>query len=262
MKTKGTNERQDDSLSAVAVPPETLTRRSTRRRESTPPSSMRRRAGIGLGLGLVTAVLCALLAPGQEYLTAPGKMNTGHGDLDCTSCHRPAPGTVRQQIQAGTRFLLGLRETPVDFGFRKVQNRDCNACHERPFDRHPVFRFNEPRFSDVRKVLAPQQCASCHREHSGRRVTVEPGYCRHCHGELQMKNDPLDVPHATLVRESLWLSCLGCHDFHGNHEMQSPARFGDAISALRVGRYFQGDASPYPTRLKQPARQKRDDLDR
>jgi hypothetical protein len=187
-------------------------------------------------------------------------MNAGHGELECASCHQPAPGSVRQQIQASTRYLLGLRETPVDFGFRKVENGDCNACHERPFDRHPVFRFNEPRFSDARKAIAPQECASCHREHSGRRVTVQPGYCRHCHGGLEMKNDPLDVPHATLVRESLWLSCLGCHDFHGNHVMTTPTRLADAISSLRVGRYFEGDASPYSKQLKKPARQEREDL--
>ena len=181
--------------------------------------------------------------------------------LDCTGCHRPAPGSVRQQIQAGTRFLLGLRETPVDFGFRAVENGDCQACHERPFDRHPVYRFNEPRFADARKEIAPQRCASCHREHSGRRVTVEPDYCRHCHGELEMKNDPLDVSHATLVRESRWLSCLGCHDFHGNHVMKSSTRFADAFSALSVERYFEGDVSPYARQLRKPARQKRADLE-
>jgi hypothetical protein len=76
-----------------------------------------------------------------------------------------------------------------------------------------------------------------------------------------MKNDPLDVSHATLVRESLWLSCLGCHDFHGNHVMKSPTHLADAISSLRVGRYFQDDASPYPRQLKMPARQEREDLD-
>jgi hypothetical protein len=261
MKPKGHRDRQDDSLSAVAVSPEDVARRSDGRRGAAPPSSMRRRVGTGVGLCLAIAAWCALLAPGQEYLTAPGEMNVGHGQLACTSCHRPAPGSVRQQIQASTRFLLGLRETPVDFGFREVENADCYACHERPFDRHPVFSFNEPRFALARNVIAPQQCASCHREHSGRRVTVDPGYCQHCHGGLEMKNDPLDVPHATLVRESLWLTCLGCHDFHGNHVMKSPTRLTDAISSLRVGRYFQGDASPYPKQLKKPARQERADLD-
>ena len=260
MKPKGPIGRQDDSLSAVAVSSDE--RRSSARRGAAPPSTVRRRAGIVIGICLANAALCALFAPGLEYLTAPGAMNTGHEQLDCASCHRPAPGTVRQQIQAGTRFVLGLRETPVDFGFQKVENDDCYACHERPFDRHPVFRFTEPRFSDVRSAIAPQRCASCHREHSGRRVTVEPGYCRHCHGELEMKNDPLDVPHATLVREGLWLSCLGCHDFHGNHVMKSPSHLAEAIPSLGVGRYFQGDASPYPKELKTPARQKRDDRER
>jgi len=258
MKPNDPGDRQDDSLSAVAVSPEA---RLSDGRGPAPASSMRRRVGIGVGVCLANAALCALFAPGQEYLTAPGKMNAGHGQLDCTGCHRPAPGSVRQQIQAGTRFLLGLRETPVDFGFRAVENGDCQACHERPFDRHPVYRFNEPRFADARKEIAPQRCASCHREHSGRRITVEPDYCRHCHGELEMKNDPLDVSHATLVRESRWLSCLGCHDFHGNHVMKSSTRFADAFSALSVERYFAGDVSPYARQLRKPARQKRADLE-
>ena len=49
-----------------------------------------------------------LLLPGVEHFTAPGKMNTGHERLACDSCHRPAPGTVRQQLQANARYLLGL----------------------------------------------------------------------------------------------------------------------------------------------------------
>ncbi|MET0591826.1 MAG: cytochrome c3 family protein [Polyangiaceae bacterium] len=262
MKWTGSSERQDDSLAAVAISRESAARQSRERRGADSPSSKRRRVGIGVGLCLANAALCALFAPGLEHFTAPGKMNTGHEQLDCSSCHRSAPGTMRQQIQAGTRFVLGLRETPVDFGFRKVENSDCYACHERPLDRHPAFRFNEPRFFEARQAIAPQRCASCHREHSGRRVTVDASYCQHCHGDLQMKDDPLDVPHATLVRESLWTSCLGCHDFHGNHVMKSPDHFADAISPLRIGRYFEGHASPYPAELKEPARQNRADVDR
>jgi hypothetical protein len=261
MTPKVPRDRQDDSLSAVAISSEKKARRSDARRGAALTPSMRRPTGIALGLCLGTAALCALLAPGQEHFTAPGRMNVGHEQLACTSCHRPAPGTVRQQIQAGTRYLFGWRETPVDFGFRAVKNEDCQACHERPFDRHPVYRFNEPRFAEARKAIAPQHCASCHQEHSGRRVTVEAGNCRLCHGDLEMKDDPLDVPHATLVKESMWLSCLGCHDFHRTHVMKSATHLADAISAVDVERYFQGAASLYSKQLRKPARRERADLE-
>jgi hypothetical protein len=214
---------------------------------------------VGLCLGAVAVAI--LVAPGQEHLTAPGRMNTGHQVLACEGCHRPAPGTLRQQLQANARFLLGWRKAPADFGVKAVEDEDCSACHERPFDRHPAFRFSEPRFEEARRLLRPQHCHSCHREHSGSRVTVQPGYCVLCHATLQLDDDPLDVPHATLVREGRWLSCLGCHDFHGNHLMESPTRLNDAVSADHVARYFQGGASPYPPKLRQPSRRKRVDLD-
>ena len=61
---------------------------------------------------------------------------------------------------------------------------------------------------------------SCHREHQGVRVTLtEIGYCRHCHEETRLKRDPLDVSHEALIKAKEWDSCLGCHDFHGNHRM-------------------------------------------
>jgi hypothetical protein len=201
------------------------------------------------------------LFPGQEHLTAPGTMNTGHEKLACVNCHRRAPGTARQQLQADARYLLGWRDAPADFGLRGVSNEDCLACHERPFDRHPVFRFTEPRFAEVRKTLAPHRCLSCHGEHSGARVTVQAGYCVRCHDALEMKNDPLNVPHVQLVREGRWLTCLGCHDFHGNHIMDSGKRLADGAAARQVQLYFEGGASPYPSQLRKPARKQRADRD-
>jgi Cytochrome c3 len=224
-----------------------------------PAAGRRRRAGVVTGLCLAAAALGFFLYPGFEHLTAPGRMNAGHEKVSCVSCHQRAPGTVRQQLQADARYLLGLREAPADFGLRGVSNDDCLACHERPFDRHPAFRFTEPRFAEARQTLAPHQCASCHREHSGARVTAPAGYCVGCHDTLEMKNDPLNVPHVELVRQGRWLTCLGCHDFHGNHVMDSRTRVADDLAARHVQRYFEGGVSPYPSQLRLPPRTQRAD---
>jgi hypothetical protein len=220
-------------------------------------SVWRRRTGLLMGVCLAAAALGFFLSPGRQHLTAPGRMNAGHERLECVSCHQKAPGTVRQQLQADARYLLGRREAPADFGLRSVSNDDCLACHERPFDRHPVFRFTEPRFAEVRKTLAPHHCQSCHREHSGARVTVEAGYCAGCHDKLEMKNDPLNIPHVELVRQGRWLTCLGCHDFHGNHVMDTRTRAADGDAARQVQRYLEGGPSPYPSQLRKPPRQQR-----
>jgi hypothetical protein len=201
-----------------------------------------------------------LLAPPQEQAQAPGPMNVGHERLACDSCHVPAEGTTRQQLQANARHLLGLRKTPVDFGAKDVENGDCLACHERPFDRHPVFRFNEPRFQDARRKLGVHQCQSCHAEHQGAKVLAEPTYCSECHGELELENDPIDVPHEQLVAEGRWQTCLGCHDFHGNHERVTPKKLEQALSADTVRSYFAGAASPYGRLLKAPPRKERRDV--
>ncbi|MGN6106753.1 MAG: cytochrome c3 family protein [Kofleriaceae bacterium] len=211
----------------------------------------RRRIGIASGLLVSVAVVLWLDADGHEHLHAAGPMNTQHGDVACESCHRRAPGTVRQQFQNAARSWVGLSASEVDIGYRKVSNEQCLSCHERPDDRHPVFRFLEPRFAEVRELIHPEQCSSCHLEHRGKRVTrADITYCRHCHGDLVMKQDPLDVPHRELVATERWDSCLGCHDFHGNHGMKSPHRVEDAIPAEQIRAYFAGGASPYPPPIR------------
>lgn len=258
MKHRGPeSEREDDVPSTRPVSRESASSRSPARRPSARPAGERRRIGVASGIALGGAVVGFLLLPGVEHFTAPGKMNTGHERLACDSCHRPAPGTVRQQLQANARYLLGMRKSSADFGLRAVDNDDCLACHERPFDRHPAFRFTEPRFADVRKELAPHRCESCHREHSGVRVTVQVGYCAGCHDQLQMNHDPLEVPHAELVRQGRWFTCLGCHDFHGNHVMEARTKIGDAKASAVIENYFRGGASPYPAWLRKPPKQER-----
>lgn len=206
---------------------------------------------VGLGLAAFLAL------PGQEGLLRRGPMNTGHEELACGQCHERAPGTLRQQLQANARHLLGWRESGADFGFRDVGNGVCLDCHERPNDRHPVFRFVEPRFAEARLAIGSHLCLSCHLEHSGRRVTAERTYCRHCHEELSLKNDPISEPHAALVAEGRWETCLGCHDFHGNHLYDVEHELEAAIPESRVAAYFAGGASPYSATKLHEAREER-----
>lgn len=207
---------------------------------------LRRRIGTVAGLVLGGVAVTCLCAAGAEQMHAPGPMNTQHGGLSCESCHRAAPGTVRQQLQNVANHWVGLETAAVDVGFRAVTNDECLACHDRPDDRHPVFRFLEPRFAEVRALLHPELCSSCHREHSGARVTLtETTHCRHCHADTELEDDPLDVSHRALVATERWDSCLGCHDYHGNHAMKAPHRLRDAIPADQIRAYFDGGNSPY-----------------
>lgn len=207
-------------------------------------AGVRRRIGVATGLFLGAIAIAGLSAPGCEHLHARGPMNAGHADVACASCHREAPGTLRQQLQSATRAWL--HDAPVDVGFQRVTTRECIACHDRPDDRHPVARFIEPRFAEARAAIAPHVCESCHREHGGTRVTAaEMTYCRHCHSELAVDSDPLDVPHAQLVKDARWETCLGCHDYHGNHKSNPPRSVDDAIPVEKIRGYLDGGPSPY-----------------
>jgi hypothetical protein len=215
----------------------------------------RRRIGFAAGASAALAMLLVLGSDAGARLHAAGPANTGHGELACASCHVAAPGSMRQQVQAVVGRWLGTRASDVDVGFRDVENPVCVSCHERADDRHPVARFLEPRFAEQRAALAPQQCVSCHAEHRGARVTrSDVGFCRHCHQELALADDPLEVSHATLVADGQWDTCLRCHDFHGNHEYVAPARLADAPTVDLVRGYLRGGASPYPGPVRVPAR--------
>jgi hypothetical protein len=214
--------------------------------------------GAGIGAGLLAMAL--FLFPANEKLHARGPMNAGHEDLKCASCHKDAPGSARQQIQANLRFILGQRQTPADFGHGDVGNEICLACHERPNDRHPVYRFLEPRFAKVRLKLHPETCLSCHAEHTGKRITVgETGYCVNCHKETKLRKDPVDVPHERLIALRLWETCLGCHDFHGNHIMKTAKAVENAIPRERIRAYFEGGPSPFGEERYHKAKKEVDD---
>lgn len=198
---------------------------------------------IGALLGLVALAIFVL--PGQASLTTLGPANTGHESLQCQDCHVPAPGTARQQIQANTRYWLGMRDSQVDFQHQPVTNAQCLDCHVNPQDAHPVHRFNEPRFAEARAAIHPEQCASCHLEHEGVRVTAEITMCSECHQDLVLKNDPLDVSHEALIADGNWASCMSCHDFHGNHVMDVPTTLDNALDVEQIIDYLNGGPSPY-----------------
>lgn len=217
----------------------------------------RRNHHLGLAVGLPAFALVAILFNSENHFhyTIPGEMNTGHDDLACADCHRPQAGTARQQLQAQVSYWLGQRSDWVHFGTVPTSNEVCIACHERPDDRHPVYRFREPRFKEARAAIGADRCASCHQEHSGVRVTQPATVCRTCHEDTKIKNDPLDVSHEVLIGEKRWATCLGCHDFHGNHAYETPERLAEAAPPAAVAEYLDGDRWLYARTKKHPAKE-------
>lgn len=215
-----------------------------------------RRAAYAFGILVVLAGLALVIIPQSSRFAAKGPANTGHDKLACTDCHKEASGTLRQQLQAKVGFHLGLRETDPTFGHDKVGNETCVNCHARDQDAHPAHRFLEPRFKEAREQLGAESCANCHREHKGVRVTMAPTSCATCHQDLAMKSDPLDVPHRELIAKGQWNTCLGCHDYHGNHKRLTQTKLQDAYATKAIIDYLAGGTSPYGNDLKFPTQWK------
>lgn len=224
-----------------------------------PAFRLKNRLGYAVGLGLGLLSLLLLVAEKHADWHSPGPANSGHDKLICSDCHRPSTGSVRQQIQANLKQWMGLRQYPAYFRFNPVSNAYCLDCHDRPDDRHPVQRFNEPRFAEARAKLHPESCVACHGEHQQVRVTqADIGFCQTCHAEFSLKHDPISVPHKMLAEQQRWDTCLGCHDFHGNHDMKMPTELNHAIPANKISAYFKGAQSPYPGPVKHKAKEKLD----
>ncbi len=212
-----------------------------------------RKVGYQLGILLGATLLVWLLLPQQAAVLAAGPLTAGHDNVECQRCHQPAAGTIRQQLQANTRYLLGVREHAVPFVYRNVTNDECRVCHDNPADAHPTHRFEEPRFADARDALGPTKCTNCHREHSGRRVSAEDGFCKHCHQDIQLKDDPVEPSHAMLAKQEQWTSCLRCHDFHANHLHNVPQQLSDALEPGIVSEYLRSGPRAYGDELRYPA---------
>lgn len=210
-------------------------------------------AGLSRAQWFIAAVLIGLVfmgmwnvPPGLGF-SSLGSMNTGHSSLSCESCHQPAEGTLRQQLAHNAKTALGLHEHDwAAVGNGEVSNEACQSCHDRPNDRHPVSRFKELRFAAQREALGVHECVNCHGEHAGMRVAkVEINYCQHCHSQIDVKDDPLDVPHSELAASEDWATCLTCHDFHGNHMHRVPTRMADRLREAEILDYFDGGRDPY-----------------
>jgi hypothetical protein len=222
----------------------------------TSPRRKRQMTGILVGITLLAVTFAIIMWPGNEQLTSLGPMNIGHETLKCNACHVKAKGNVFQQFGANTQHIFGMRKKPVTFGHEDVSNNTCKSCHQRPDDRHPVHRFMEPRFAEVRNQIHPEKCESCHREHNSVRLVIDDtGYCQNCHKDTELKKDPLmDVSHSVLISQNKWSTCLQCHDFHGNHIMETPVAMKDTIPLRLIKAYILGGISPYSAKKKHKAK--------
>lgn len=217
-------------------------------KKTRPKPSLRK---LAYAAGLMIAFLpLLLLAPALADFVPNEHHTPGHEKLACADCHQAAPGSMRQQLQAKAKHLLGMRAADADFGNRAVDNATCIGCHENPDDRHPAHRFLEPRFELARRTLAPQTCVSCHREHTDTRLSqTDSGFCASCHSDMKPKDDPTRPTHVALVKGDRWDTCLQCHDFHGNHGHVPPTDLKDALAPGVVADYLRRARSPYGERV-------------
>lgn len=211
-------------------------------------SPLRKRQFLGGIIGLVigAALFYILTLESTENYVSVGPMNTGHQDLSCYTCHADASGNLLQQIQSNASYVFGARNESVDFGTQDVTVNNCLQCHDRPNDRHPTYRFSEPRFKDAIKNIDATTCITCHSEHNGERVSVASiNYCMNCHQDLDVESDPLDISHKDLIAKEQWSTCIQCHDFHGNHKYEVPEKLSDTIPMKTINDYFDGGEDPY-----------------
>lgn len=207
---------------------------------------------------IVLGLVPFLTLGANETHLAIGPVTPGHEALSCTDCHQPAAGTLRQQLQANMSFLLGQRAHPADFGHQPVTTAACESCHSMQGVTHAPDMFLEPRYQQVRDTLGPHQCVNCHVEHDANRVSLgNTQFCISCHETLSLKEDPLDVSHADLIKSGEWHTCMGCHDYHGNHHAKAPTKMNDRFSLESVEEYFRSGPSPYGERKVQAAPPKR-----
>lgn len=211
-------------------------------------SPLRQRQFLGAIIGLILSIplIYILTLDANEQYISIGPMNTGHEDLKCFSCHADAKGNLIQQVQSNFSHLAGVRDQGVDFGTKDVTVDNCLQCHERANDRHPTYRFSEPRFKDAIKNIDATTCITCHKEHKEERVSVKSiNYCMNCHQTLDVENDPLDISHKDLIAQEKWFTCIQCHDFHGNHKYSVPEKLSDTIPMKEIQKYFDGGKDPY-----------------
>ncbi len=215
------------------------------------PLRKRQRIGsfIGIGIGLIIYIILPLKQ--TESFLSLGPLNTGHEGLSCNACHTDAKGNLIQQVQSNISYTFGMRKTKADFGTENVDNKKCIECHDRPNDRHPTHRFLEPRFKEAIANINAAECETCHKEHNNTRVVLkDAAFCINCHYDLEVKNDPIDVPHEQLIKNKQWNTCLQCHDFHGNHIYKVAEKIKDTIQLKQIQEYLKGGKDPFSNKKK------------
>jgi len=108
--------------------------------------------------------------PDHGRSVVPGHMTPGHERLACVECRAAAPGTTRRQVRANVLLWAGFRRTGASFGHEPGSRASCTGCHARDDDRHPSFRFREPRFAAVNRTLDACDCLTCHDVHGNHPV--------------------------------------------------------------------------------------------
>ncbi len=190
-------------------------------------------------------------------INAFGPLMEGHKDISCQACHAPEKGILTEQLMVQIRYYSGMSKKFLYFGTVPVGNAQCLNCHAREDDRHPSDRFLEPRFEKAREQFAPQFCVSCHLEHNdGKILSIEPTYCKSCHRDTVIKNDPIKPKHKLLFETNQWTSCLRCHDFHGNHIHDTPVNLKKAPLYSEVMKYLEGERDNiYSDEFRWPAKE-------
>ncbi len=215
------------------------------------PLRKRQFRGALIGILIGGGLFGFLTLDSSEQYVSLGPMNSGHDGLSCVSCHADANGNLSQQVQSNLAHTFGMRKNSVDFGTKDVTAENCLGCHDRPNDRHPTYRFSEPRFKKAIQAINTTTCITCHAEHTDKRVTINPvDYCMNCHQDLEVEDDPVDITHMALVAQEQWSTCIQCHDFHGNHTYTVPEKLQDTIPLKTIQAYLDGGADPYGTTKK------------
>ncbi|WP_323781634.1 hypothetical protein [Leisingera sp.] len=126
-----------------------------------------RRTALSMALPVFCLGAMSLWTRPAAHWLAQGPLQQGHEEVSCAGCHTPSPGSTRQQVQAKLAYSLGWRAADVDFGNGPVTSDHCLDCHERANERHPIYRFREPRFEPALQQVRADSCLGCHSEHLG-----------------------------------------------------------------------------------------------
>jgi len=76
---------------------------------------------MGLIFGLI--MIGFFTSPSNEIYLSKGDCNIGHENLECNDCHKEAPGTTRQQLQAKVKYWLSTNESNPTIGLNPVDNK-------------------------------------------------------------------------------------------------------------------------------------------